>query len=577
MSDARTISGASPPPGALADLSDRAASGPSTDGLEQRVLVAAPFGCDARALCQVLATAGLQVEECPGMDELCAEIRRGAAAAVVAEEVLSDEARRAISETLADEPVWSDLPLLVMTSQTRPDGHGSQLLQDLEETTRLVVLDRPLHTATLVSAVRMAVDLRRRQYQVRDELAARQGMERSLCEFNDSLERLVAERTAVAERRARDLQRLAAELTGAEHRERQRLAALLHDDLQQLLLAAKLRLPILVEVPHDEIEPHVEKIDQLLAECLSTSRNLSHELSPPVLRIGTLTEVMQWLGEWFGDKHTLAVSVDAAARLPLVPEHHRIFFFQAVRELLLNALKHSGSKEARIGLSFQDDWFVVQVEDGGTGFDPQAVANGLQRTEGPEGLGLFQIQQRLESQGGRLEILSGKGGGACFRMAVPLADDAPSRNVPTEASAAKRRAKQVPKPESDDGNIRLLVVDDHPVVREGLAELLDQQEGLVVVGQAGDGAQAIEQAERLCPDAIIMDIEMPNMDGIEATRQITQRHEDILIVGLTLHQGVPACRAMVEAGAASCISKRASAKEMIDAIRRACGHDPGSA
>jgi signal transduction histidine kinase len=515
---------------------DSAVSTRTATGLEQRVLVLAPFGRDAEAICEVLSAVGLEAESCGGVDGLCAEIRRGAAAAVVAEEALSDDGRRRISRTLAQEPAWSDLPLLVMTSHFRSKDDGWQALGDIEGTTHLVVLDRPLHVATLASAVRVAVESRRRQYQMRDELAARERAEgelrwqrqqlkwvldktgvgvwlnelpfgnltwdeqtkrlffvghgeeptielfwdrlhpddreptrlavekairdgtayaidhravnpatgevrwihsigqatygpdgtprrfdgvnyditnakeldHALRTLNATLEQRVADRTAVAERRARDLQRLAAELTEAEHRERQRLAKLLHDDLQQLLLAAKLRLPVLVEGPQDEMERHVGKIDQLLTESLRTSRNLTHEMSPPVLQIGTFTEVMTWLGEWFADKHGLTVSVAAATSLPLVPDHLRVFFFQAVRELLINAIKHARGTQAWIGLSFQDGCLTVQVEDDGTGFDPESVAARMQRAEG---FGLFNIQQRLEALGGGLEIRKGSSAG----------------------------------------------------------------------------------------------------------------------------------------------------------------------
>jgi CheY-like chemotaxis protein/anti-sigma regulatory factor (Ser/Thr protein kinase) len=293
-----------------------------------------------------------------------------------------------------------------------------------------------------------------------------------------------------------------------------------------------------------------------------------------VLQIGTLTDVMEWLAEWFGEKHALRVTVAADAALPPVPDHLRVFFFHAVRELLSNVIKHARRLEAWVGLAFQDGCLTVQVEDGGAGFDPESVAARIQR---PEGLGLFNIQQRLDALGGGLEIRNGGAGGGCFRMSVPLPDRDESPGTAKEATADAPRTEQVRAPTRDNSVIRLLVVDDHPVVREGLAELLDRQEGLVVVGVAGDGAQAVAQAETLRPDAIIMDIEMPNMNGIEATRQIKQRNKDIIIVGLTLHQEGPTSRAMVEAGADGFINKRALGKDMIDAIRRACGADPSPA
>jgi DNA-binding NarL/FixJ family response regulator len=155
--------------------------------------------------------------------------------------------------------------------------------------------------------------------------------------------------------------------------------------------------------------------------------------------------------------------------------------------------------------------------------------------------------------------------------------EASAKALPRRRWKPKPRAKQAPGVREKRSNVRLLIVDDHQVVREGLADLLNRQEGLVVVGQAGDGAQAVVQAEALRPDAIIMDIEMPNTNGIEATRQIKQRYRDIIVIGLTLHQRGPASRAMLEAGADGYISKQTSAKDMIEAIRRICGRDPSPA
>lgn len=162
--------------------------------LQERVLVLAPFGCDASVVCQVLSRAGFDTESCGGADELCREINRGAGAALLAEEALSREARNQITVTLTDQPVWSDFPLLLLISHGKDDRDGWRVLRDIKGTAHLALLERPLHAATLVSAVRAALEARRRQYQVRDELAARQWAEEALRQLNESLEQQVTER-----------------------------------------------------------------------------------------------------------------------------------------------------------------------------------------------------------------------------------------------------------------------------------------------------------------------------------------------------------------------------------------------
>ena len=118
--------------------------------------------------------------------------------------------------------------------------------------------------------------------------------------------------------------------------------------------------------------------------------------------------------------------------------------------------------------------------------------------------------------------------------------------------------------------IRLLVVDDHAVVREGFVSLLNRQPDLEVVGEAADGAEAIQRAEELRPDVVLMDVDMPTMDGMEATRRLTEQHADIAVIGLSVHEDASVSRAMTAAGAHAYVSKRAATKDLVETIHRVC-------
>src|SRR5690606_675381 len=115
-------------------------------------------------------------------DLLCREIQRGGAAAVLSDDVLQPGALQALSNVLNAQPAWSDFPLIVLTSPSRINGREKQRASGIAGATYLNLLERPLHISTLLSAVRTALQARRRQYEVRDELAARRQVEASLRE-----------------------------------------------------------------------------------------------------------------------------------------------------------------------------------------------------------------------------------------------------------------------------------------------------------------------------------------------------------------------------------------------------------
>src|SRR5579884_1040920 len=116
---------------------------------------------------------------------------------------------------------------------------------------------------------------------------------------------------------------------------------------------------------------------------------------------------------------------------------------------------------------------------------------------------------------------------------------------------------------------KVLLVDDHTILREGLRMVLDAQPQIKVIGEADDGRQAVELAERLHPDVIVMDIAMPTLNGLEATRQIKRRWPDIRVVILTMHENQQYLVQIVKAGATGAVLKRSAGQELLTAVRAA--------
>lgn len=114
--------------------------------------------------------------------------------------------------------------------------------------------------------------------------------------------------------------------------------------------------------------------------------------------------------------------------------------------------------------------------------------------------------------------------------------------------------------------IRLVLVDDHEIVRAGLRMLIQAQSDMEIVGEASHGAEAVSVVERLQPDVIIMDVAMPGMNGIEATRRIRHAFPDIEVLALTIHEDEQYVIPMLRAGASGYIPKRAAPDDLIAAI-----------
>jgi len=240
--------------------------------------------------------------------------------------------------------------------------------------------------------------------------------EEGLQNMNAVLEQRVAERTAIAENRARQLHILATELTEAEQRERRRLAQVLHDHLQQLLVAARMHLAtIRCNSSQVSSQNAVAQVDDLLSQSIEASRSLTVELCPPVLHDAGLPAALEWLAQWKREKHCLMVEVEVDKEANPASESTRTLVFQVVRELLFNVVKHSGDNWAKVTMGKQNGVLHVTVEDRGKGFDPRTVAQSKSC-----GFGLFSIRQRLDVIGGSMSLDTAPGRGTRVYLTAPM-------------------------------------------------------------------------------------------------------------------------------------------------------------
>lgn len=117
--------------------------------------------------------------------------------------------------------------------------------------------------------------------------------------------------------------------------------------------------------------------------------------------------------------------------------------------------------------------------------------------------------------------------------------------------------------------IRILIADDHNIVREGVRMILTSQEDFEVVGEASTGREALEQARSLQPDVVVMDISMPDMTGIQATEKIRKELPSVQVLGLTMHEEDSYVFELLRVGAAGYVLKRAAAEDLVSGVRAA--------
>lgn len=214
------------------------------------------------------------------------------------------------------------------------------------------------------------------------------------------------------------LKTISLQLTRAENRERERIAQLLHDDLQQMLASARLQTEMLFDDVDRETAPRVQTIYDILSKAMAAARRLSHELNPAFVVGGKFREALNRLMARIADDYGLEVQIAIALDNERLVEDVQVFVYRSVQELLLNCAKHAGATRVSLEAIRRENYVEVAVTDDGSGFEPERLSI-FGGTE--DGFGLFSIQERVTALGGSLEIHSAPEKGCRVVLKLPAA------------------------------------------------------------------------------------------------------------------------------------------------------------
>jgi len=477
----------------------------SSDPRELRILILAPTGRDAPLACAALAEAGMRALAVANAVQLIGELQEGAGAVVLTEEALGGDATDLLARFAAQQPPWSDLPIVVVTA---PAHQAKNVLESLTFFGNVTLLDRPLRIVTLLAAVRTALRSRRRQYHMRDLL--------------DQLQQGV--------------------------RQRDRFLAMLGHELRNPLAAIRNAIQVLEAIlPEDNIEVgehralmsrQTDHLARLLDDLLDVSRITAGKI---VLRKQDvdLRELAQRCVKAVASqaqthRHTILLHDPDC---PVMTYGDQVRLEQILTNLLTNAVKYTPpGGRILITVKSEDPEAILTVEDNGIGMDDQTLPNvfepftqadhSLDRAQGGMGLGLAVVKNLVELHGGNVLARSeGLGRGSTFTVRLPLLIPKPQiARIPASAMGAR--------PAIDGHPRHVLLVEDSEDSRRILGRLLQIWGHRVEL--AGDGRDGLQKALATRPEVALIDIGLPGIDGYELAREIRRQiGKSMALVALT--------------------------------------------
>jgi len=352
--------------------------------------------------------------------------------------------------------------------------------------------------------------------------------------------------------------------------ERNRIAREIHDTLAQSLMGIVAQVEAageLISTAPEAARAEIGLARNLARESLEEARRSVWDLEPLILDSGDLTKAIQQ-EITKGRERGIQISLELMGEEPdLLDRRNKLAILRIVQEALSNIIRHARTKSASVRISYGLSQLRLSISDDGIGFDPSAPHAALSSTGA--GFGLISMQDRARLAGGSIEIHSTPDVGTRVEATIPYQPNSGSTSGSEETSSSASLSQSV-----GPDVIRVLIADDHEVFRRGILNTIEQIDGMMVVGEAGDGEEAIEKIQALAPDVVLLDIRMPKLDGVATLRRVSELGLQTRVILLSVYATDEYIFDGLRAGAGGYLLKDVSRDDLASAIRTV--HQGGS-
>src|SRR6266478_2361729 len=368
------------------------------------------------------------------------------------------------------------------------------------------------------------------------------------------------------------LRQLSARLLQLQDEERRHIARDLHDITGQKLAFQCMALSAFQTKQASNLDAEAQ---QTLADSLVLNKEVSEEirtlsylLHPPLLDELGLSSAARWYAAGFTKRTGIPIDIDVPQEIKRLSPDAEVAIFRVLQESLTNVHRYANTPKARLRISTTADDIKVEIEDYGKGLQA-ARAKFPQESVARLGVGIQGMTERIRQLGGRLEITSGAKRGTLVIATIPLRASQVAAPAASQVSAASAFVISTDSSLAAHHHQRqqILIADDHEMLRRGVRNTLQTEPDLEICGEAVDGQEAVDKARELHPDLVILDINMPVLNGLVAVRQILRICPTTKIVIFSVHDSDQTQQEIRAAGAHGFVSKGKDSHDLLRVVR----------